>query len=95
MASIRLLPGALADIERLAEFLQETDPAEAAKTLAVLMEGVQVLAKHPFIGRPLTSSTRELLILRGRSGYLAQYEYIEARNEVLLKSFRHQRELDG
>jgi plasmid stabilization system protein ParE len=83
---------ALTDLDRLTDFLLEADPASALETTALIMEAVEVLANHPFIGRPVEEGLRELLISRGQSGYVALYSYEEAEDHVLLLTIRHQRE---
>ena len=94
MATVRLLPAALEDLERLVEFLRSSDPATAADTPPLIFEGLRVLASHPLIGRPLDVNRRELVIFRGRTGYLAQYQYNLASDEVIVAAIRHQREVD-
>ena len=94
MAKVRFAPAALADLERLAEFLREEDPAAAAATVPLILDGLKVLSKHPLIGRPIDSRRRELLVFRGRSGYVAQYAFLPAADEVVVLALRHQRELD-
>ena len=95
MASVKLLPSALEDLERLVEFLRANDPAAASQTASLIFEGLRVLAHHPLIGRPIGVNRRELVIFRGRAGYLAQYSYRLASDEVLVVAIRHQREVDG
>lgn len=68
MARIVLAPRAFEDIERLTEFLIESDPTAAATTANLLMDGIRILKNHPLIGRLVERSYRELLISRGRSG---------------------------
>lgn len=83
---------ALADLERLTDFLLETEPAMALKTVALIAEAVQILENHPLVGRPAEQGMRELVISRGRTGYLALYSYEESRDTVLMLALRHQRE---
>ena len=94
MATLRFTPAALRGLERLAAFLRESDPAAAAETIALILNGLKVLAAHPLIGRPIDASRRELLVFRGRSGYVAQYAFRFAADEVVFLAIRHQRELD-
>ena len=94
MAAVKLLPAALDDLERLVEFLRESDPVAASETAALIFDGLRVLADHPLIGRPVAVNRRELVIFRGRSGYLAQYSYSLDSDEVLVVAIRHQREVD-
>lgn len=95
MATLRLSPAALDDLERLAQFLRDSDPGAAAQTTAVILDGLRVLATHPLIGRPIEVNRRELVIYRGRSGYLAQYAFRLSDDEVVILSVRHRREVDG
>ncbi len=45
---------------------------------------------QPGIGRPVGAGLRELIISRRRSGYLARYEFDEAKDLVLVARIRHQ-----
>ena len=92
MASVDYAPRALADLERLVDFLMEADPASAGETFDLIESAVSVLERHPMIGRPVEAGLRELVISRGRTGYLAIYRYDEARDRVLVLAVRHQRE---
>jgi len=44
---------ALADLERLTDFLIESDPKAAPETVALIEEAVGLLVRHPLIGRPV------------------------------------------
>lgn len=81
-------------MERLAHFLREEDPHAARETIPMILDGLRVLATHPLIGRPIDAKRRELLIFRGRTGYLAQYTFRLAEDEVVVLAVRHQREVD-
>jgi plasmid stabilization system protein ParE len=83
---------ALADIDRLAEFLLEQRPREAARTAALIVDALDMLREHPLIGRPAEHDLRELVISRGHTGYLALYAWDEAADRVLVLAIRHQRE---
>lgn len=93
MAELIYSGQALADLDRLTDFLLETDPASAPETTDLILEAVDVLANHPLIGRPAEEGLRELLISRGKSGYVALYSYEEAEDVVLILTIRHQREV--
>ena len=95
MAVLRFAPAALSDLERLAEFLRESDPVAAADTVPLILHGLKILRDHPLIGRPIASDRRELVIFRGRRGYVAQYSFRLRQDEVIVLTIRHQRELDG
>ena len=83
---------AIADIERLTDFLVTSLPADAADTAGVIVDGLSVLVRHPEIGRPAQEGLRELVISRGRTGYVALYDYDEQNDSVLIWAIRHQRE---
>jgi addiction module RelE/StbE family toxin len=84
---------ALADLERLAEFLREQAPESAPAVLARVADAIEILADHSLIGRRVEGEFRELVILRGASGYLALYRFDPARDIVRLLRIRHQREV--
>ena len=46
------------------------------------------------IGRPMPHGLRELLVSRGRTGYLALYSFDERHDAVLMLAIRHRREDD-
>lgn len=95
MTRLVFAPRALDDIDRLADFLRSESEQLAAETWPLLLGGLQVLKKHPLIGRPAEQGLRELLISRGRTGYVALYRYLVASDAVLVLAIRHQRETTG
>lgn len=92
MSRLLLAPRAWRDIERLVEFLLESQPDEAGKTGELIVSGLSILENHPLVGRAVEHGLRELLISRGRSGYVALYRYDLAGDTVLVLALRHQRE---
>jgi len=94
LASLRFALRALSDLERLAEFLRESDGVAADRTAALIFDSVEILRNHPLIGRPVSVNRRELVVFRGRAGYLARHSFSLARDEVVILSIRHQREVD-
>lgn len=86
-------PQALVDLERITDFLLETEPAAALETVELIAEAVQVLGNHPLVGRPVEHDMRELIISRGRTGYIALYSHEEQHDTVLVLAVRHQREV--
>jgi len=83
---------ALVDLERLGDFLVETDPQAAQETAVLIFEALEMLALHPEIGRKVHFGQRELVISRGRTGYLALYRFLPHINRILVLALRHQRE---
>ena len=92
MARLVFAPGALRDLDRLADFLLEQSPADAVATATLISGALSALKDHPMIGRPAEAGLRELLISRGRSGYVALYRYDPASDTVVALAIRHQRE---
>jgi addiction module RelE/StbE family toxin len=92
MASVSYAPRALADLERLSDFLAETDLHAATHTVDLIVDAVAVLEEHPLIGRRAEADLRELVISRGKSGYIALYRYEGERDRVLVLAVRHHRE---
>ena len=92
MARLVFAPRALQDIERLTEFLMESEPGAASATAKLLFDGLRILKNHPLVGRPAELGYRELLISRGRSGYVALYKYDVENNLAIVLAIRHQRE---
>ena len=92
MARLIYSPRAFDDLDRLTDFLIETDPVIASETVELIVEAVTILKHHPLIGRPVEDHLRELIISRGRTGYVALYSYETEHDRVLVLAIRHQRE---
>jgi len=94
MPAIEYSQQALDDITRLVDFLIEQDTNAALATFDIIENGITLLELHPEIGRPVPdSSVRKLVISRGKTGYIALYEFIESLDKVLILAIRHQREV--
>ena len=83
---------ALLDLERLTNFLLQTDPQAAHDTAVLVFEALEMLTQHPEIGRKVHFGQRELVISRGRTGYLALYRFLAHTDRILVLASRHQRE---
>ncbi|MEY2633617.1 MAG: hypothetical protein RIR00_2271 [Pseudomonadota bacterium] len=92
MAQLSYSRLALDNLTRLVDFLMQSDPLAAALNVDLIDEAVSLLARHPLVGRPVEAGLRELVISRGRTGYVALYSYEEAADVVLILAIRHQRE---
>jgi len=79
-------------MKRLCDFLMESDPQAARETSRVLTQGLAILKEHPLVGRVVEAGYRELVISRGRSGYLALYRYDAAHDRAVILAIRHPRE---
>ena len=83
---------ALIDLERLADFLLQTDPQAAQDTAVLIFEALEIPTHHPEIGRKVHFVQRELVISRGRTGYLALYRFLPHIDRTVVLALRHQRE---
>ena len=92
MSDVFLSRAAFDDLLRLEEFLAESDDPISGELLDFILDALQVLTHQPGIGRPVEGGLRELIISRGRSGYLARYEFDAICDLVLVARIRHQRE---
>lgn len=92
LAQLHITQRARRDIERLEDFLREGGDPTALDLLDFLLDGLDVLAHQPGIGRPVGQGLRELILTRGKSGYLARYEWRRDAGRVLVLRIRHQRE---
>ena len=93
MAQVIYAGEARLDLERLAEFLLKQAPESAPAVLARVTDAIAILADHPLIGRRVEGEIRELVILRGASGYLALYRFDPVRDIVRILRIRRQREV--
>ncbi len=92
MIEVRYSERAFHDLQRFADFLLDSDPTAALDTAGVIFEAIDILAHSPEIGRKAHAGNRELVISRGRTGYLALYRYLPKVQRVLVLALRHQRE---
>lgn len=92
MATINYTQAFKTDVERLLDFLLTSHPEDADGLLEIIIDGLETLKHHPGIGRIYSNGLRELVISRGKSGYLALYEYNPILDRVDILRIRHQRE---
>lgn len=93
MATVVYAPNAVANLERALAVLVEHDRRVAKAAAAAIAEAVDLLAHHPLVGRIVKGELRELVISFGRTGYVALYRFVPARDEVRVLAIRQQREL--
>lgn len=58
----------------------------------VIASAVELLARHPQIGRRVEYYMRELVISHGKTGYVALYDFDPDQDVVVILAIRHQRE---
>lgn len=89
---IAFAPGALLDLEEIFEFNLARDPKAALAHIPGIRSAVEILEQHPEIGRPidLRSGLRELVISRGKTGYVALYAFDPVSGLIRVLAIRHQ-----
>lgn len=92
MARVEVTTRALRDLERLFDFIADEDPARARRQVVSVRRAFEVLADHPLLGRAAEDGRREIVLSRGRYGYIAKYRWLPAEEVVLILAVRHQRE---
>ncbi len=93
MTSLSISQEADQDLERLTQFLLQSQPEYAYKAGQNIFEALDFLTTSPEIGRPCQLPLRELVISQGKSGYLALYIFDPVANDILVLRIRHQREI--
>jgi plasmid stabilization system protein ParE len=92
LARIIYSEDALRDFERIIEFSLTAAPAVSADVIERIRDAIAMLAEHPLIGRKRDALRRELVISRGRAGFVAMYRFDAAYDRVFVLRIRHQRE---
>ncbi len=79
---IRWLKQALANLDAEAEYISRDNPAAAQRVLTAVMDAVELLARHPALGRPgRVEGTRELVVVG--TPYIIPYRVRQDGVEVL------------
>jgi plasmid stabilization system protein ParE len=63
------------------------------RAVEAVIDAIEVLRRHPLIGWPAEQDLRELVISRGKTGYIALYDFLEERDLARILAIWHQREL--
>lgn len=92
MARVEVTPEAQADLERLFELIAEVDPVRARKRLVSVRQALELLGDHPLMGRQAEEGQRDLILLRGRSAYIARYFFQASEDVVFVLRVRDTRE---
>ena len=93
---VRFESEAAADLERLWDFLADSDPSVAAAAIDAIQQAVLALTSFPFSFRKVEGGgpfLRELLIPFGSAGYVVLYD-IGSEETITILAVRHQREED-
>jgi len=92
MTTLRLAAELAEDFRRIAEHLAAHEVQDIDARLTEVIDALQVLARHPLIGRPSSGGWRELVIGRDARGYVARYRYDAPGDVVRVTALRAQRE---
>lgn len=92
MVTVTYSARALADLDRLFDFLAAADSQAALAAAQPIADAIGVLERHPQIGRAVRGRVRELVSSYGRTGYVALYRVTLRRRRVEVLAIRHQRE---
>ena len=79
MPTIKWLPEALDDLQRLHAFIEPHSPGAARRAVNTLIDAADSLVEFPEKGRPwdLEMGFRELSVRFGVRGYLIRYRYVD------------------
>jgi len=90
---MKWLPEALADIERLYDFLYQKNPDAAARAAKTIFDGALILGDNPRIGRPMPddSGRREWFIAFSAGAYVLTYRLEHNQTPVIIRVW-HSRE---
>lgn len=92
MATVEITQRALADLERLFDFIAAENPKKAREQILSVRKAFELLVEHPLLGRLAEEGRRELILSRGRYGYIAKYRWLPEEDVVLILAVRHQLE---
>lgn len=92
MARVEITQRALADLERLFDFIAAENLQRAREQIVSVRKALELLADHPLLGRAAEEGRRELVLSRGRFGYIAKYRWLPAEDIILILAVRHQLE---
>ena len=89
---LQMVARSTADLERLFDFIAAEHPQKAREQILSVRKAFELLADQPLLGRPAEEGRRELILSRGRYGYIAKYRWLPAEEIILILAVRHQLE---
>lgn len=90
--AVQLSEDAWNDLEDLMDLLLSQGDPTGSRVMAFMLDGLQVLTHQPGIGRPVQTGLRELILHRGKSGYIVKYRHLPLLDAVRVLRIRHQRQ---
>jgi len=82
MARVQITTRALEDLERIFGFLAEHNPKVAREWMLSVRRAFELLLDHPLLGRQAEDGRLELILSRGRFGYVAKYRWVPSEDVV-------------
>jgi toxin ParE1/3/4 len=92
MTTLELAPEVADDFDRIFDHFAQYAPDTATIRIEEIIEGLDLLERHPLIGRPAADGLRELVLGTRSRGYVALYRYVPALDVVFILAIRSQRE---
>ncbi|ASF48112.1 type II toxin-antitoxin system RelE/ParE family toxin [Methylovulum psychrotolerans] len=94
LRKLKIFPEAVADLERLREFIKIHNPTAANRSAKSIREAIHKIPHQPFLGHPIATienpELRERFIPFGKSGYWV--EYLVKPEEIHIVKIWHSRE---
>ncbi len=81
------------DLDRFRLHLLAHEASEVEARIDEIIDALQLLTRHPLIGRKVGHGKRELVIGRDSRGYVALYAYDRMDDVVAVAALRAQREV--
>jgi len=93
VASLLLAARVWDDLDRIRAHLLAHDVEDVEARVDEIIDALQLLTRHPLIGRKVGQGQRELVIGSGSRGYVALYAYDRLDDLIAVAALRAQREL--
>ena len=92
VAKLELAPEITEDFDRIFEHFSQYSPDTTPERISVIIDGLELLTRHPLIGHVIDGDLRELVLGTKNRGYLALYKYSAELEIVFILAIRNQRE---
>lgn len=92
IATLELAPEITEDFDRIFEQFSQYSPDTTPKRISEIIDGLELLTRHPLIGRTIDGGLRELVLGTKNRGYLALYKYSAELEIVFILAIRCQPE---
>ncbi len=85
-------PEARDDLERIFDFYAEHDVLFASLSIKVIMDGFELIRRHPMAGKKFGRRMRQIHIGKEEFVFSAVYFYDDIENNIEIRGIKHQRE---